>query len=113
MAEEKKENKSSLNLPQNTEAALTYLAGWLTGLVFLFVEKENKFVRFHAMQSVIAFGGLTILAMVPLLGWIISPLVMIASFILWLVCLMKSYQGEKFKLPIIGDFAEKQLGKMK
>lgn len=113
MTEEKKGKTNSLNLPQNTEAALAYLAGWVTGLIFLFIEKENKFVRFHAMQSIIAFGGLTILAMVPFIGWILWPLVMIVSFILWLICLVKAYQGEKFKLPVVGDLAEKQLGKIK
>jgi uncharacterized membrane protein len=99
-------------LPKNTAAALSYVLGWLTGIVFLLIEKD-PFVRFHAMQSVVTFGVLTILAMVPLIGWVLSPLVMIVSFVLWLVLIFKAYQGEEFKLPVIGDFAKKQLGKIK
>lgn len=99
-------------LPKNTAAALSYVLGWITGIVFLLIEKD-PFVRFHAMQSIIVFGGLMILAMVPVVGWILSPLVMIAGFILWLVLIFKAYQGEEFKLPVVGEFAKKQLAKMK
>lgn len=99
-------------LPKNTAAALSYVLGWLTGIVFLLVEKD-PFVRFHAMQSIITFGLLTILSFVPVVGWILSPLVMIVGFVLWLVLIFKAYQGEEFKLPVIGEFAKKQLGKIK
>lgn len=99
-------------LPKNTAAALSYVLGWLTGIVFLLLEKD-PFVRFHAMQSIIVFGGLMILAMVPVVGWILSPLVMIGGFILWLVLIFKAYQGEQFMLPVVGEFAKKQLGRIK
>lgn len=99
-------------LPKNTAAALSYVLGWLTGIVFLLIEKE-PFVRFHAMQSIVVFGALTILSFVPLIGWILSPLVMIVGFVLWLVLIFKAYQGEKYKLPVVGDFAEQWLGKIK
>ena len=99
-------------LPKNTAAALSYVLGWLTGIVFLLIEKD-PFVRFHAMQSIITFGILTILAMVPFIGWVLSPLVMIIGFVLWLVLIFKAYQGEEFKLPVIGEFAKKQLEKIK
>ena len=108
----KKENKTD-SLPKNTKAALCYVGGWITGLVFLLIEKEDKEVRFHAMQSLLAFAGLTILSMVPVIGWMISPLVMIAGFILWLVLIIKTYQGERVELPVIGDLAKKQLEKIK
>lgn len=104
--------KKGTGLPKNTAAALAYVLGWLTGIVFLMIEKDS-FVRFHAMQSIITFGILTILALLPVVGWILSPLVMIVGFVLWLVLIYKAYQGEKFKLPVIGDFAEKQLGRIK
>jgi uncharacterized membrane protein len=107
-----KNEKTALGLDRNIEAALCYLGAWITGLLFLLLEKKDTFVRFHAMQSLITFAGLTILAMVPLVGWILSPLVLIISFVVWLICLIKAYQGEKFKLPIIGDFAEKQVNKV-
>jgi uncharacterized membrane protein len=106
------EEKTGTGLPKNTAAALSYVLGWLTGIVFLLIEKE-PFVRFHAMQSIITFGILTILSFVPLIGWILSPLVMIVGFVLWLVLIFKAYQGEKFKLPVVGDFAEKQLARIK
>lgn len=99
-------------LPKNTAAALSYVLGWLTGIIFLLIEKD-PFVRFHAMQSIITFGILTLLSFIPVIGWILSPLVMIVGFILWLVLIFKAYQGEEFKLPVVGEFAKKQLGKMK
>ena len=98
-------------LPRNTAAALSYVLGWLTGIVFLLIEKD-PFVRFHAMQSIVAFGLLTVLSFVPVIGWLLSPLLMIVGFILWLVLIFKAYQGEEFKLPWIGEFAQKQAGKM-
>ncbi len=112
MSEEKKAEAKAAGtgLPKNTAAALCYLLGWITGLVFLLIEKDDKFVRFHAMQSIVTFGVLNIAVMVPVVGWMLSPLVMILGFILWLVCMLKAYQGEKFKIPVVGDFAEKQVG---
>jgi len=104
--------KTGLGLPKNTAAALSYVLGWLTGIVFLLIEKD-PFVRFHAMQSIITFGILTLLSFVPVVGWILSPLVMIVGFVLWLVLIYKAYQGEEFKLPLIGDWAKKLLGKIK
>lgn len=101
--------------------ALAYLLGPVTGIVFLVVEKKNEYVRFHAMQSAILFGGILLLSValgiIPVLGWfialIISPLIGLVSFILWLVLMWKAYSGEKYKLPYVGDLAEKQLAKMK
>jgi len=101
--------------------ALAYLLGPVTGIVLLIVEKKNQFVRFHAMQSTVVFGALLlftiVLGIVPVLGWIIalilSPLVGLVSFILWLVLMWKAYSGEKYKLPYVGDLAEKQLAKLK
>lgn len=99
-------------LPKNTAAALSYVLGWLTGIIFLLIEKD-PFVRFHAMQSIIVFGALTILMFVPVIGWMLSPLLWIVGFILWLVLIFKAYQGEEFKLPFVGDFAKKQLTRIK
>jgi uncharacterized membrane protein len=103
--------KSGLGLPSNTAAALSYVLGWLTGIVFLLLERDDKFVRFHAMQSIITFGVITLLSFIPVIGWMLSPILMILAFVLWLVLIFKAYQGEKFKLPVIGDFAEKQMGR--
>lgn len=105
------EGKTGTGLPTNTAAALSYVLGWITGIVFLLIEKD-PFVRFHAMQSIITFGLLTIISFVPIIGWLLSPLAMIVGFVLWLVLIFKAYQGEEFKLPVIGDFAKKQVGKI-
>ena len=108
MADEIKPPSTGLN--QNVAAMLCYLAGWVTGLIFFLIEKDNKFVRFHAMQSIITFGGLTALfmfaAFIPVLGWMLFPILGIVQLVLWILLMVKAYQGEKFKLPVIGDLAE-------
>jgi len=95
----------------NLAALLSYLIGPVTGIIFYVIEKENKFVRFHAMQSIITFGFLwvlnAVLVVIPVIGWAIMPIVAVVSLILWIVLMIKAYQGEYFKLPIAGDIAEK------
>jgi uncharacterized membrane protein len=114
---------TSTGLTPNLAGALAYLLGPITGIIFLLVEKENRFVRFHAMQStvlcigwIIVSVGLSFFAAVPVLGWIIGILtglvLGIGGFILWLVLMWKAYQGEEWELPIVGPFARKQLGGM-
>lgn len=98
---------------KNLMGAAAYLLGFITGIVFLLVEKEDKFIRFHAMQSTIVFGALFILGLVPVVGLVLGVVIAPVSFILWLVLMWKAYSGEMFKLPIIGDFAEKQLDRLK
>ena len=109
---EQKVKPKGTGLPRNTAAALTYLFGWITGLIFLVIEKEDEFVRFHAMQSVVVFGALTILSIVPVIGWMLIPIILLAGLALWLILIVKAYQGEKFKLPLVGEFAEKQLERL-
>jgi uncharacterized membrane protein len=107
------EIKTSTGMNQNVAGLLCYLAGWVTGLIFFLVEKENKFVRFHAMQSIITFGGLSalsiVLTWVPIIGWMLLPIVSIVWLILWVLLMVKAYQGQLFKLPMIGDLAEKNI----
>jgi uncharacterized membrane protein len=107
------EIKTSTGMNQNVAGLLCYLAGWVTGLIFFLVEKENKFVRFHAMQSIITFGGLSalsiVLTWVPIIGWMLLPIVSIIWLILWVLLMVKAYQGQLFKLPMIGDLAEKNI----
>jgi uncharacterized membrane protein len=106
--------KTSTGLEENVAGLLCYVLGWISGLVFILIEKENKFVRFHAMQSIVVFGALTvvsiILSWIPFLGWILGTILSIISLILWIVLMIKAYQGAKFKIPWAGDFAEKQVG---
>ena len=104
---------AAFNLPENTAAALTYVLGWISGLVFLLAEKKNGKVRFHAMQSLMFFAALTVITFVPVVGWLLSPFVMIVGLIVWLVSIYKAYNGEDFELPIVGKLAKKQLEKMK
>lgn len=122
--------KTELGLGENVEGALSYILGWITGIVFLVLEGKNDFVRFHATQSIITFLPLTILGFIfgtiggvggigGVFYWTFSPLALIftilswliglVTFLLWLVLMAKAYQGERYKLPIVGDIAEGQV----
>jgi uncharacterized membrane protein len=106
--------KTSTGLEANLAAALTYLVGFVTGAIFLVVEKENRFVRFHAMQSTLVFAAIVLidilLQIVPILGALVVVFLVIpASAVLWLVLMYKAYQGEEFKLPFIGDIAAQRI----
>lgn len=99
---------------KNLNATLTYVGGWITGLIFLLIEKEDENVRFHAAQSVVIFGGLTIFTFIPILGQLLSIVLWPLALILWVVLIVKTYQGEKMELPMVSDFAknlEKKIGK--
>lgn len=102
---------------ENLMGAAAYLLGFITGIIFLLVEKDSRFVRFHAMQSTLLFGGLFVVNMalgfIPILGWLVGLFLAFAAFILWIVLMWKAFQGEMYKLPYIGEMAEKQLAKMK
>ncbi|MFO7816053.1 MAG: DUF4870 domain-containing protein [Halanaerobiales bacterium] len=106
-------NGTVLGIEENLEAVLCYLGAWITGIIFLVVEKENKFVRFHAMQSLVTFVALFVVGMIasiiPLIGGIISILISPLGIILWLFMMYKAYQGEMYKLPYVGDFSEEQI----
>ena len=108
-------SKTALGIDENIEGLLCYILGFITGILFLVLEKENRFVRFHAMQSIATFLPLFVISMVlgfiPIIGWVISPLIGLVGLILWLLLMYKAFKGEKYKLPIAGDFAEQQIGK--
>ncbi|MDP1710595.1 MAG: hypothetical protein Q8L46_01495 [candidate division WWE3 bacterium] len=111
--------KISSGLSQNVAGALTYFLGPVTGILFLLIEKQNKFVRFHAMQSTMLFGGYFVLTWVlwyiPLINvvWgIISIPLSLLVLILWLYLMYQAYEGKEYKLPVVGDFAAQQLGKI-
>lgn len=106
--------KSSTGFDPAVAAALSYVLGWITGVVFLILERESKFVRFHAMQSTIVFLALSVLCVVlqsiPILGMLIAVFLVIPfSAVLWLVLLFKAYHGERFKVPVAGDMAEQRI----
>ena len=101
---------------QNVMGAAAYLLGPVTGIIFLLLEKENEFVRFHAMQSTILFGGLFVinlgLGFIPLLGWLAGLVLSLASFVLWIVLMWKAFNGEEYEVPYVGKIAREQLGKL-
>ena len=117
-------HNSSSGLSQNLAAMLSYSLGWLTGLIFYFIDRR-PYVRFHAAQSIVLFGGLHIirilLAALFGFGWWMGGMrawshfgpgiflvsaIGLVSFVLWIVCMVKAYQGERFKVPVAGDVAE-------
>ena len=107
--EEKK--RSSTGLDENVAGFLCYLFGFITGIVFLVVEKKSNFVKFHAMQSTITFLSLFIISMIigwiPIIGLLVYP-IWILSLILWLILMVKALRGERYSLPIVGKMAEEK-----
>jgi uncharacterized membrane protein len=102
--------KTSTGMEQNLAGLLCYVLGWITGIIFLLLEKDNRFVRFHAIQSIVVFGAFMvieiILGFIPVIGWILTSLLGILAFILWIVLMVQAYGGKMYKLPIAGDIAE-------
>jgi uncharacterized membrane protein len=103
--------KTSTGLPENVAGMLCYSLFWITGVIFLLLEPSNKSVRFHAFQSVIVFGTINallfVLFFVPVIDWILSYLLVALGFILWVVLMVKTYQGQKWELPVAGALAGK------
>jgi uncharacterized membrane protein len=117
--------KSSRGLSENGAALLSYVGGWLTGLIVFLIDKR-PYVRFHAAQSIVVFGGLHVIQVVVAvtfgLGWgfgglgamdrlgaglIVLDTLNLLSLVLWIVCIVKAYQGVRFKVPVAGEIAEK------
>lgn len=110
------ENKNTvLGVTENLEGLLCYVLGWVSGLVFLLIEQKNAFVRFHAMQSLVTFLALFVASLVvgfiPVLGILVSLLLWPLGLVLWIILMVKAYKGERYKLPVVGDFVEQQLSK--
>jgi uncharacterized membrane protein len=124
----KPEAESSTGLSANVAGLLCYVVGWITGIVFVALEKKSKFVKFHAWQSIMVFGVLTAahLVLSTILGaiavatlspglaifagvmsWIIGMLMLV----LWIILLIQAGTGKMWKVPWAGDWAEKQISK--
>ena len=103
---------SSTGLDPNIAGVLCYLLGFITGIVFLVIEQKSRDVRFHAYQSLGTFLPLFVLSVVasvvPLIGWIVSVIVGPLSLVLWIVLMVKAFQGERFELPIVGPMADER-----
>lgn len=107
---------SSTGLDPKIVGLLCYLGWFITGIIFLVLEKNSRFVRFHALQSIITFGAVTvflfIINMIPIIGFLVSLLVPPLAFVLTIVLMLFAYQGRWFKLPVIGDIAEQQSNRL-
>lgn len=102
---------TSTGLPENVASLLCYVLGWITGIIFLIIEPNNKTVKFHALQSIIVFGAFTVIQIIfgwiPIINVIIGAIVGVLGFILWIVLIVMAAQGKKWKAPIAGNYAEK------
>ena len=107
---------TSLGMRARTAGWLCYLFGWVTGLIFFLLERENRFVRFHAMQSILFFGILSVLegmfSYLPFFAPIGGALGLV-MFIGWIVMMVKAHRGEYYKLPLFGDLAERLIGQIR
>ena len=113
-AKQKKDGSvSSLNMPENIEAMLCYVLGWLTGIIFLILERKNRNVKFHAWQSIVTFGAFSILSIIlgllPIIGWALNVLLSVLLLVLWIVLMVKAYNGEKWLVPVVGEIVEKNI----
>jgi uncharacterized membrane protein len=120
--------ETSIGLQPNIAGLLCYIVGWVTGIIFLVIEKKSTFVKFHAWQSIMTFGILTVVQIaISILGaiavatlspglWgfvnVISILVWILAVASWIILLIQAGSGKMWKLPWIGDWAEKQASKV-
>ncbi len=106
--------KSSTGLDENVAGLLCYVGWWVSGLVFILIESESKFVRFHALQSIYVFGVITVAAIIlgsiAFLGWVLGLIIWLFGVVLWIVLMVKAYQGTMYKLPWAGDLAAKKVG---
>ena len=108
-------SETTTGLAPNVAGLLCYVGWWISGIVFVVLEKKSTFVRFHAWQSIVTFGVLTVvqiaIAVIPFVGWILSPLVWILSVVLWILLMVQAGSGKMWKLPWVGNWAEKQASK--
>jgi uncharacterized membrane protein len=114
---------SSTGLAANLAGALAYVLGPVTGILFLILEKQSRFVRFHAMQSTILWiawialsVALSLVTAVPFLGWLMGLLLTVVmgvlGFILWILLMYKAFSGEEWEVPVVGPFARQQVPKL-
>jgi uncharacterized membrane protein len=113
---------TSTGIEPTVAAALSYILGLITGIVFLVLEKDNRYVRFHAAQSIVVSLFVIItsigvsmvsrgIAYIPAIGWAVVLLLnlglAVGTFVLWLLLMWQAYQGEEWELPLAGGVARK------
>ena len=108
--------ETSTGLAPNIAGLLCYVAWWITGIIFLVIEKKSTFVKFHAWQSIMTFAVLNVAYLIffriPVIGWVITWIISILSFVLWIILIIQAGTGKMWKLPWIGNWAEKQASKV-
>jgi uncharacterized membrane protein len=113
-------------MDEKVAGLLCYVLGWVTGLIFYFIDKR-PYVRFHAAQSIVVFGGLHVLSIIVgmffgisllsgglsgfSIGYAFYGLLNIVVLVLWILLMVKAYQGDRFRVPVAADIAEKLFGK--
>ena len=111
----KPEAETTVGMSPNVAGLLCYVLTWVTGIIFVVLEKKSTFVKFHAWQSIMTFGVLTlaylVLFWIPFVGWILSILIWIVMAILWIILLIQAGTGKMWKVPWAGNWAEKQASK--
>jgi uncharacterized membrane protein len=103
----------TLDLAPATAGLLCYVGWWISGLIFFVIEQRNEWVRFHAAQAIVTFAAFTIggslIGLIPYAGPPLAGIVWAAGFVLWIICMLKAYRGERFHLPVAGDLAEQMV----
>jgi uncharacterized membrane protein len=124
----KPEAESSTGLSANVAGLLCYVAGWITGIVFVVLEKKSIFVKFHAWQSIMTFGVLTAAHLIlstilraiavatfspglAILAGVLGTIIWILMVVLWIILVIQAGTGKMWKVPWAGDWAEKQISK--
>ncbi|MCL2150331.1 MAG: DUF4870 domain-containing protein [Dehalococcoidia bacterium] len=117
--------QKTMGLQENVASLLCYLIGWITGLIFYLLEPSNKTIRFHALQSILlcvtvfiiyaVLGILRVIFEINMLGFLFfsmsSSTFGLLVFVLWILLMVQAYQGQKWKLPVIGNLAEQWASK--
>ena len=126
--------KSSTGHDENIAALLSYIVHFVSGLIFFFIEKDSRLVRFHAMQAIILGGVFFIGSFVLLFLWFVISIIaaqissllgtlvgLVLGFLIvvfyvaflagWIMGMVKAFQGQYYKLPVIGNLAEKYSAK--
>lgn len=131
MEEENNYIAKSISLRENVAGLLSYLLLWVSGVIIFLLEKQNYFIRFHALQSIVFFGGATIIFLILAgIDWVLiitdawqiawfslvlyiidflAGLLLLVVLLAWITLMNKAYQGETFKLPVIGDFVAQRM----
>ena len=101
---------TTTGLEPNVAGLLCYLGWWITGIIFLVIEQKSRFVRFHALQSLIVFATIAltsfIFSWIPVVGGFLSVVISLLGVVCWIVLMVKAYQGQLYKVPVAGDLAE-------